>query len=580
MYIKTGHWVRLYVENGLSFAFVDSSRKSSFRKIKIIVLKKDSTSEELIIDIILVDMKKYCILLVVFVKLFHLQLNGQAQHPDLIITNGRIVDGTGNSWYRADIAIKGDRITEIKKGLTKDYPSVKVIDAANKIVAPGFIDVHGHIEGSIFERPTADNYVYDGVTTVVTGNCGTGADDIGLFLRGIDSIKTSINVASLAGHNTIRRLGMGLENRKATDAEMKTMEQLTLKAMRDGAVGLSTGLIYLPGMYAPTEEIVNLAKVAAAHGGVYASHMRYEGTKVNEAIEEALTIGREAAIPVQISHFKVTGKNNWGRSAETLRMVEEARLKGLDVTIDQYPYTASSTNLAVRLPDWALEGGLDSLRVKLKNPKIRATILNDMKAVLKRDKLKDYSFAVVANFSPDSTYNGKSISEINQMLGRKKNPTNEANLILDMLEKSNAQMIYHTMSDIDLERIMSYPYNMPAADAGVSNGKGMPHPRGYGTNARVLAKYVRELNIIRLEDALRRMTSLPATKFNLRDRGLLLPGKFADIVIFDENTVQDLSVYDQPHQFSKGIYYVLVNGKLVVENEKHNGNRPGVALMN
>jgi N-acyl-D-amino-acid deacylase len=559
---------------------VDSSRKSTFRKIKIIVLEYNSTSEELIINIILVDMKKQILTLLVFLQLFVLHTTAQVELPDLIITNGRIFDGTGNSWYRADLSIKGDRIMEVKKGLTQKYPKVKVIDAGNKIVAPGFIDVHGHIEGSIFERPTADNYIYDGVTTVVTGNCGTGADDIGVFLKGVDSIRTSINVASLAGHNTIRRLGMGLENRKATADEMKKMEAITFKAMQDGAVGLSTGLIYLPGMYAPTEEIVILAKVAATKGGVYATHMRYEGTKVNEAIDEALTIGREANIPVQISHFKVTGKNNWGRSSETLSMVEEARKNGFDVTIDQYPYTASSTNLAVRLPDWALEGGLDSLRVKMKNPEMRKKILDGMKASQKRDRQKDYSYAVVAYFGPDSTYNGKSISEINLMLGRKKNVTNEANLILDMLAKSNAQMIYHTMSENDLVHFMKYPFNMPAADAGVSNGKGMPHPRGYGTNARVLARYVRDQKVIGLEEALRRMTSLPATKFNLRDRGLLMPGKFADIVILDENTVQDLSVYDQPHQFSKGIYYVLVNGQLVVENEKHNGNRTGVALRN
>ena len=233
----------------------------------------------------LVDMKKQILTLHVFLQLFVLHTTAQVELPDLIITNGRIVDGTGNSWYRADLSIKGDRIMEVKKGLTQKYPTVKVIDAGNKIVAPGFIDVHGHIEGSIFERPTADNYIYDGVTTVVTGNCGTGADDIGVFLKGVDSIRTSINVASLAGHNTIRRLGMGLENRKATVDEMKKMEAITFKAMQDCAVGLSTGLIYLPGMYAPTEEIVNLAKVAAAKGGVYATHMRYEGTKVNEAID-------------------------------------------------------------------------------------------------------------------------------------------------------------------------------------------------------------------------------------------------------------------------------------------------------
>ncbi|MEY3577876.1 MAG: hypothetical protein RL394_1461, partial [Bacteroidota bacterium] len=230
------------------------------------------------------------------------------QTPDLIITNGRIVDGTGNSWFRADVGVKGNRIIAIKKGLVAQYPNAKTIDAKNMVVSPGFIDVHAHIEGGVFERPTADNYIYDGVTSVVTGNCGGAADDIAVFLKKIDNTTTSINVATLAGHNTIRRLGMGLDNRKATPAEMKKMEALMLKAMEDGAVGLSTGLIYLPGMYSPTQEIVDLAKVAASKGGVYATHMRYEGTKVDEAINETLTIGREANIPVQISHFKVTGK--------------------------------------------------------------------------------------------------------------------------------------------------------------------------------------------------------------------------------------------------------------------------------
>jgi N-acyl-D-amino-acid deacylase len=498
--------------------------------------------------------------------------------PDLIITNGRIIDGTGNSWFRADVAVKGNRILLVQKGLAQKFPSARIIDAQNKIVSPGFIDVHAHIEGGIFERPTADNFIYDGVTTVVTGNCGGAADDIGDFLKSIDSVKTSINVATLAGHNTIKRLGMGLENRKATAAEMKKMDLLTMEAMLDGAVGLSTGLIYLPGMYSPTEEIVALAKVAASKGGVYATHMRYEGTKVNEAINEALTIGREANIPVQISHFKVTGKNNWGRSTETLGMVEEARRQGFDVTIDQYPYTASSTNLAVRVPDWALEGGLDSLRVRMKDLETRKKILEGMKSSQKRDKQKDYSFAVVASFAPDSSFNGKSISQINRDLGRKSNFLNEANLILDMLARSNAQMIYHTMNEKDLVHFMQYPFNMPAADAGVSNGKGMPHPRGFGTNARVLSRYVREQKVIGLEEAIRRMTSLPATKFNLKDRGLIMTGKYADILIFDENEIQDLSVYENPHQYSKGISLVLVNGKEVLKEEKHTGIRSGVAI--
>jgi N-acyl-D-amino-acid deacylase len=306
--------------------------------------------------------------------------------------------------------------------------------------------------------------------------------------------------------------------------------------------------------------------------------MRYEGTKVDEAIRESLTIGREAGIPVQISHFKVTGKNNWGRSSETLGMVDAARKEGLDVTIDQYPYTASSTNLAVRVPDWALEGGLDSLRIRMKNPAIRQQILAGMKEAQLRDKQKDYNYAVVASFAPDTTYNGKSISAINTMLGRKSNFNNEANLILDMLDKANAQMIYHTMSEKDLVYFMKYPFNMPAADAGVSNGKGRPHPRGYGTNARVLSRYVRDQQVIGLEDAIRRMTSLPATKFNLRDRGLLLEGKMADILILDADKIQDNSTFEAPHQFTTGISHVWVNGGLVLENGKHTGLKTGKTL--
>lgn len=511
---------------------------------------------------------------VLLIFLLPMFLEGQ-EKPDIIITNGRILDGTGNSWFHADVAVKGDKIVFIRKGLVAQFPSSMVVDAKNMIVSPGFIDVHAHIEGGIFETPTAKNYIYDGVTSVVTGNCGGAADDIGNFFRRLDSMGTSINIATLAGHNNIRRMGMGLENRNATPDEMKKMEEYMVKAMKDGAVGLSSGLIYLPGMYSPTAEIVALAKIAAEYGGVYATHMRNEGLKVHEAIDEALTIGREAKIPVQISHFKVAGKANWGRSTETLDMIINARNQGFDVTIDQYPYTASSTNLAVTLPDWALEGGLDSLRGRLKNNEQRKKILDGMQENLKASNRKDYTYAVVANFGPDSSFNGKSISQINLELGKKKKVINEANTILDMLEKSNAQMIYHTMNEKDLVYFMKYPFNMPAADGGVSNGKGMPHPRGYGTNARVLAKYVREDKVIKLEEAVRRMTSLPARKFGLKERGLLMEGMKADILIFDENTIKDLSIYENPHQYSQGISYVLVNGKIVIDQGHHNGVKSG-----
>ena len=504
-------------------------------------------------------------------------LTAAQETPDLLIVNGRIIDGTGNSWFRGDVAVKNGRILHVGRS-SETWVAKRVIDARDHYVVPGVIDVHAHIEGGIFERPTAENYVHDGVTTVVTGNCGNSADDLGAFFKSLDSMGTSLNIASLAGHNTVKRLAMGLGNRLPTAEEMVKMESLMRKAMDDGAVGLSTGLIYLPGMYSKTEEIVSLARVAALGGGVYATHMRNEGLRVTEAIEEALTIGRQAGIPVQISHFKISGPVNWGRSKETLRMVESARGEGLDVTIDQYPYTASSTNLAVTVPDWALEGGLDSLRFRMKEEGMRRRIVDDMVKTLKKSGNKDFGYAVVARYAPDSMLNGRSIAEINIAKGRRKGPRNEAETILDMLRDANAQMVYHSMDESDVKYFMKHPFNMPAADGGVSNGRGMPHPRSYGTNSRVLGRYVREQGVIGYEEAIRRMTSLPAQKFGLTDRGLLRPGYAADIVVFDPMKVSDRATFQQPHQFPDGIPYVVVNGKLVVDQGRHTGMKSGVTI--
>jgi len=282
-----------------------------------------------------------------FVLLFLLPAFSFSQtNYDIIIRNGKIIDGTGNSWYYADVAVSNGRIVLIQKNISGN--AKRTIDAKGLIVAPGFIDVHGHIEGGVFDRPTADNYIYDGVTTVITGNCGNSADDLNGFFYKINSIKTSINVGSLVGHNTVRRLIMGNDNRPATPEEQLKMEGLIAKAMKDGAVGMSTGLIYLPGMYSNTAEVVGLAKETAKYKGIYASHIRNEENSVVDAINEAIDIGKAALIPVQISHFKVSGKSNWGRSPETLALIENARAAGYDVTIDQYPYTASSTNLGER----------------------------------------------------------------------------------------------------------------------------------------------------------------------------------------------------------------------------------------
>jgi len=504
-------------------------------------------------------------------------LASSAQDYDILITNGKILDGTGNSWYYGNLAVKNGKIAAM--GRTVTGTAKKTIDAKGLIVAPGFIDVHTHLEDDEKKDPNATSFILDGVTTCITGNCGSSNTDIGKYLRWIDSLKLSINVATLVGHNDVRKAVMGRANRDATPEEMRKMEMIVEKAMRDGAVGLSTGLIYIPGTYTKTPEIVDLAKIAAKYNGVYASHMRDEGDSVTFAIEEALTIGREAKIPVEISHFKLSGQHNWGRSKETVPMIEAARREGIDVTIDQYPYTASSTSISTLIPDEVLADGQDSIKARLQRPDIKKYVINSMLARLKKRKLKHFSYAVVANYSPDTSYNGKSIEQINLMKGRKHKAKEEALTVIDIMMGGGASAVFHGMSEDDVKRIMQYPFNMFASDASIRVlNAGMPHPRGYGTNARVLAKYVREEKVISLEEAIRRMTSLPAQKFQLTNRGLLKEGYAADIVIFDEKEVKDVSTFEKPHAYSKGFHYVLVNGMLTVDNEKHTGIRAGQAL--
>jgi N-acyl-D-amino-acid deacylase len=507
-------------------------------------------------------------------------LNSAAQTTaDILIRNGKIIDGTGNSWYYADVAVKDGKIISIGKKL--NVAATKTIDATGLIVAPGFIDVHTHLEGDEAKEPLAANFILDGVTTCVTGNCGSSERDIQKYLSWIDSLKLSINVATLIGHNDVRKAVMGRANRDATEEEMKQMDAMVDKAMKDGAVGLSTGLIYIPGTYTKTPEIVRLAKIAAQYNGVYASHMRDEGDSVTNAIDEALTIGREASIPVQISHFKCSGQQNWGRSKETVAMIEQARLQGIEVTIDQYPYTASSTSISTLIPDEILADGQDSIKARLQRPAVKKYVISEMLRKLKKRKLKHFSYAVVANFLPDTSYNGKSIEQINLLKGRKHKAIAEAETVIDIMIAGGASAVFHGMSEEDVKRIMKYPFNMVASDASIRVlNVGMPHPRGYGTNARVLSKYVREEKVITIEEAIRRMTSLPAQKFQLKNRGILKEGFAADIVIFNEKEVNDVSTFDKPHAYSKGFHFVIVNGVVTVEDEKHLGVRAGKALRN
>jgi N-acyl-D-amino-acid deacylase len=496
---------------------------------------------------------------------------------DLLVRNARVIDGAGNPWYRADVGVKDGRIAAI--GNLAASSATRTVDAKGRVLTPGFIDVHTHVEGAIERLPEAANFVTDGVTTIVTGNCGGSESDIAAFFTRLEKIRLGINVATLIGHNTVRRQVMGSANRQASAEEIARMQELVEKGMREGAVGYSTGLIYIPGTYASSDEVVALGKAAAKHGGVYASHMRDEGAHIIEAIEEAVRVGREAGMPVQLSHFKIDNKRLWGASEKSIALVEKSRREGIDVVVDQYPYDHSSTSLSITLPTWALADGTAEVRKRLEDRQTRARIVKEMLDMVKKKGQKDYSYATVASCSFDRAIEGRNISEINRMRGRKKGLKNEAETILDLQAKGSVQMVYHSMGDKDVERILRYPNTAIGSDSGVREfGSGVPHPRAYGTNARVLAEYVRNKQTITLEDAIRRMTSLPARTFDFRDRGLLREGFRADLVLFDPAKVQDKATYQKPHQYSEGFDLVLVNGVPVVEEGKVTGARPGQVL--
>jgi N-acyl-D-amino-acid deacylase len=495
---------------------------------------------------------------------------------DLVITNARVVDGTGNPWFRADVAIKDGRIARI--GRINAADAARSIDARGQIVAPGFIDVHTHVE-SIYEHPEAENFVRMGVTSLVTGNCGTSATNIAQFFGRMKEQPLAVNLATLVAHGSVRREVLGLDNRQPSPEELRRMEALVEQAMKDGAVGLSTGLIYVPGTYAKTDEVVALARVAARYGGLYATHMRNEGNEVVAAIRESLAIGEQAGMPVEISHFKISSRKLWGQSPQTIGMVREARRRGLSVTVDQYAYPASSTSLDSRLPSWLLEGGREEGKKRLAEKEARDRVIRETQATLKESGFKDFDYAVVAGYDANPSFNGKSIAAITREVRGKKDVKSQIEQMIEMYMAGGAAMIYHGMSETDVQNIMREPFTMIASDSGVRRpDEGVPHPRGYGNNARVLGHYVRELGLLSLEDAIRKMTSLPAQTFNLKDRGLLREGFAADLVIFDDATIADRATFEQPRQFPVGISYVIVNGQPVLAEGQMTAARPGQPL--
>jgi N-acyl-D-amino-acid deacylase len=399
------------------------------------------------------------------------------------------------------------------------------------------------------------------------------------FLGRTEKFPLAVTLATLVAHGSVRQKVLGLVNREPTADELRQMEAIVERAMRDGAVGLSTGLIYVPGTYAKTEEVVALAKVAARYGGVYATHMRDEGEHVAEAIRESIEIGERAGLPVEISHFKISSKRLWGESRMTLGLVRAARARGLAVTVDQYAYTASSTSLDSRLPSWLLEGGREEGKKRLGDPATRERVHREMRDALKQSLQNDYSYAVVARYAPDPAFDGKSIAQITLEARKKKDVDSQIEQMLEMYAAGGAGMIYHTMDERDVQTIMREPFTMIASDSGVLRlNDGAPHPRGYGNNARVLGRYVRELKIVTLEDAVRKMTSLPAQTFRLTDRGLLREGYAADLVVFDEARVTDRATFEQPHQYPAGVSHVVVNGEEVFDGAQVTRARPGRAL--
>ncbi len=503
-----------------------------------------------------------------------------AQQPayDLVLKNGRVVDGTGAPWFVADVAIQGDAIVAIGRDLAGT--ARRSIDVRGAIVAPGFIDLHTHARRGILRVPTADNYVRQGVTTLVEGPDGSSPLPLKPFLDEVAAAKPTPNFASFVGQGTIREKVVGLGDRKATVEEIERMKELVRSGMRDGAFGLSSGLFYVPGTFTPTEEVIALAKVAGSLGGIYISHMRQEAKGVVDSVIETIRIGEEAGLPTQITHHKIIGVGNWGRSVDTLAALDAARARGVDATIDQYPYTASSTALQALFPAWALEGGRADVVKRLAEPATRARIRASVVENIRFDRGGgDPKNVQIASCGHDPSLAGKRLDAITRAAGREVTFENAAETALEIVEKGGASAIFHAIDEADLVRILKHPATMIASDGEVTTfGVASPHPRSYGTFVRVLGRYVREQRVLTLEEAVRKMTALPAARLRLADRGLLRPGMKADIAVFDPGTVADTATFAAPHQYAVGVSLVLVNGAVVVEDARITGARPGRVL--
>jgi N-acyl-D-amino-acid deacylase len=524
---------------------------------------------------------------------------------DLVLRNGFIADGSGEPLSPGAVAIKNGKIADVGN---VEGSSANVIDVGGQVIAPGFIDIHSHTDLGLLINPHAQSKITQGITTEVGGNCGTspapcidevsreelykwrqewGIEDewtsVAEFLTVLERRSIGVNFATYVGHSNVRSAAVGLKSRKPKPHEMQAMRLLVRQAIQDGAFGVSTGLIYAPSCYADIDELVELATEAAVHGGIYASHIRNERDELIEAVEEALEIGRRSGSAVQISHHKACGKTNWGKVRRTLAMIDEAAAAGQDVTVDVYPYIAGATSLSAVLPPWAHDGGRASTLQLLRSPQ-RATVEEQLEQAAEGWMANDggWKNVIISSVSTDKNriFEGKDILQLAEIRGKSPVPA-----LLDLLIEEELQvgMVQFSLCEADVRTVMAHKSSMIATDASAralptASGNGKPHPRAYGTFPRVLGRYVRDEGVLDLPAAVAKMTSFPARKLVITDRGRLAPGCWADITVFDPDDVRDTATYADPHRICRGISYVLVNGEVAVDHGQLTGVLAGKVL--
>lgn len=527
---------------------------------------------------------------------------------DILIAGGTVMDGTGKAAVRMSVAIDGARIARLYDG-QKEKTSV-TIDATGMIVCPGFIDIHSHSELALLAEPCAESKIMQGVTTELVGNCGASPapllgqardeavsnserlnidvdwSSLDEYFTRLSKVRPSVNVASLIGAGTLRRSVIGTANVIASPEQQAKMNRLMADSMAQGAYGMSSGLIYAPGCYASTEELISLASVCASSGGIYASHIRGEGTTVIPAVKEAIRIGREARVRVQVSHHKVEGRSSWGKANETVKMIETARSEGVDVAMDAHPYTASSTSFDTILPPWAREGGRNEVMARITDPATRERIKNDIgkHTTEWEDNIAECGWenTNIIGFQKEANkrFENLSVAQIAETLDRSPGDT-----ALDLLAEENLQLdvIFHDIMESDVEVVLKNPLTAISSDGTAQSpsgpmGRYAVHPRAYGTYPRVIRRFAIEKKLFSLEEAIRKMTSLPAERMGLHGRGLLAEGYAADVVVFDPKTIRDTATYESSHRFPEGIGTVIVNGIVTVDGGEHTKERAGQIL--